>query len=238
MTSKWGGVRTVAVASAVSTCGLFMLGGVAPSTTSPPADSATGDTIDPDPIEVATSTAPTESTSVATTSPPTTSTTTTTATTPTTTATPTTSTAATTTATPTSTTSLPGAMPPTVTASGTTVGVGGTVTFEGSCHDAAGPVVIWIIKQADGSTEVVDTGLSTSQWTYTWTAPADERDASSFVFRFWCGTPADDAGGAPTDRRARVDMVASAAPPATPAPGPSAAPGVPTSVGTRLPETD
>jgi hypothetical protein len=98
-------------------------------------------------------------------------------------------------------------------------------------------VVIWIIKETDGTTEVVDTGLSTSPWTYTWNAPTDERDASSFVFRFWCGTPGDDAGSPPTDPEARVEMVASAAPSPAPPPAPPPAPGRPASVGSNLPET-
>ena len=223
MRRSWRGVGTVALVTAISSCGLLWLagagsgdadrGGDTPATVIETAPEATTTT-------APATTAPATTTPITTESPPDTTSTTTTTTTTTTTSTTTTSTTTTTIAAP--------APVPTVTASQTSVGVGGTVTFDGTCSTDV-PVEVWITDGGGGSPAVVDTGITTSPWTYVWTAPADADDASSFGFQFWCGGP---TSGASIDDQPHVDMVASAAPPA-PAPARPA----PAPVGPVLPET-
>ncbi len=152
----------------------------------------------------------------------------------------TTPTTTTTTTTPTSTTTSTTALRPTlvpsrVAASTAQVGLGGIVTFDGSCVDHHEPVVAWITDEHRGTTSAVDTGLATSPWTFVWTAPTHERDVASFVFRFWCGDPSTLDGDHPGAPGIRVAMVAGAAPsdpPAVAPTHPSAAPESP-----PLPET-
>lgn len=201
----------VALTATVATCGLFFLGGTVPTGSGaddlpPGTTGATGTTT--------------------TTTPATDTTTTTTAATTTTTTTAATTTTATLRLTP---------VPPSVTASSTLVGLGGRVTFDGTCADerSPGPIIVWITDERRATTSIVDTGRTTSPWTYVWAAPTDERDAASFTFRFWCGDPAGLDGDYPTGRDVRIDMVASAAPTTlptsvpAPAPAPSVAPALP-----------
>ena len=116
----------------------------------------------------------------------------------------------------TSTTTTPRAAPASaVVASQSMVGVGGVVTFTGTCPDASlGSLVVVI---GGPSAETVDTGIATTRWEYRWAAPVDDRRIGSFTFEFWCGDPTGATdGGSPT--RFRVDMVASAPPPPLPPP--------------------
>ncbi|MFW2333976.1 hypothetical protein [Ilumatobacter sp.] len=106
-----------------------------------------------------------------------------------------------------------------VEASNTVVGIGATIDFDGTCdRPDFGSVVVRITGT---TTELVDTGLTGSSWSYRWTAPTDPLLISSFEFEFWCGDPT----GAPEVTfpealRRRVDMVASVpAPTGTPDPG-------------------
>lgn len=213
----------VALTATVATCGLFLLGGSAPT-------GGGTDDLPPDGAD-ATSTIATAPSTPSTT----TSTTSTTTIPPTTTTTSTTTTTTTTVVEITTTTLRPTPVPPSVTASSTLVGLGGRVTFDGTCAGGRipGTIVVWITDERRSTTSIVDTGLTVAPWTYVWTAPTDERDAASFVFRFWCGDPTTIDGEYPADRQVRVDMVASAAPttiptsaPTTP-PAPSVTPGLP-----------
>ncbi len=208
MVSRFGGAGTVVLTALTATCGLFLVAGVGPSG----ATDLALPTVTP--IETGQSsptTVPVNDDTVSTpvsvpvpTPVPTSDATTTTTTTTTTTAATTTTVAIMTTTT----------VPTSVSASNTVVGLGGTVTFDGTCPTGTDrPLVVWII--AAETTDVIDTGITSGSWSYTWTAPTDERNAGSFTFQFWCGDPAGFAGGYPASLQQHVDMVASEAPPKT-----------------------
>jgi hypothetical protein len=103
-----------------------------------------------------------------------------------------------------------------VNASDTIVGAGGTITFDGTCAvDAGGPlgpVIVWIVGE---TTAIVDTGVTSAAWRYTWTAPTAEDEFGSFTFQFWCGDPTGFEAGYPAGLQQRVDMVATGTPPTT-----------------------
>ena len=207
----------VALTATVATCGLFLLGGTTPTgvgADDPPSDTA--------------STTSTTTTIAATTTTTTTTTSVTITTTPT----------VTITTVPITTVLRPTPVPTGVTASSTLVGLGGQVTFDGTCAGdrLPGPIVAWVTDERLAVTSIVDTGITTSPWTYVWTAPTDEGDAASFVFRFWCGDSAGHDGEYPTDREVRIDMVASAAPTSLPTSAPVTSPAAP--VAPALPETN
>lgn len=137
-------------------------------------------------------------------------------------ATTTTTTSTTTTIVDAATTSIPAGTTATpassVEASNTVVGIGGTIDFDGTCdRPDFGSVVVRITGT---TTELVDTGLTGSSWSYRWTAPTDPLLISSFEFEFWCGDPTGAPGVTfPEALRRRVDMVASVpAPTGTPDP--------------------
>jgi hypothetical protein len=159
--------------------------------------------------------------------------TTTSASTTTTTTTTATTTSTTTTAPDTTATSAPASISPTtattgarpasnITASNSVVGIGGTIEFNGTCDRSDfGSVVVQITGT---TTELVDTGLTGSSWSFTWAAPTDPLLISSFEFEFWCGDPAGATDVTfPDALRRRVDMVASEAP-SPPSPTPAADP--------------
>ena len=150
----------------------------------------------------------------------TTTTTTTTTSTTTTTTTTTTTIVDTSTSIPTGTAATPASS---AEASNTVVGIGGTIDFDGTCdRPDFGSVVVRITGT---TTELVDTGLTGSSWSYRWTAPTDPLLISSFEFEFWCGDPTGAPGVTfPEALRRRVDMVASVPAP-TGTPDPSADPG-------------
>lgn len=221
MTSRWAGAGVVALAAGVATCALLLVGGTAP---------AGGSTVEPR----STTTTPLSTTTTTTTN--TVTTTTTTTNTITTTTTTTTTTAPATSVTTTTTAVLPPVLVPTrVVASTEHAGLGGRVTFDGRCATGHGPIVAWITDEHRGTTSVVDTGLATSPWTFVWTAPTDERDVASFVFRFWCGDPSTFAGDLPDQSGVRVAIVASAVPNDPPVVAPTHPPAAPESP--SLPET-
>jgi hypothetical protein len=104
-------------------------------------------------------------------------------------------------------------VPAAVVASNTVVGAGGTITFDGTCTaDGGAPIGPVVVSITGETTATVDTGVTTSPWSYTWTAPVDGRDASTFVFRFWCGDPRGHGSVYPVELERTVDMVASAPP--------------------------
>lgn len=223
MRVRLGGISTVLVAVATTTCGVLMLGGVGPSSagdgltgealpTVAPATSATGEDPSPSTTTIVQSSSLTSTTLAAT------STTTTIA------ATSTTTTIA----------STPSPLPLSVSASQTVVGAGGTVDFAGTCPtidgSAPGSLVVWVISD---TTDVIDTGVTATEWTYQWTAPTDENEIASHTFQFWCGDPSGRQGGYPADLQRTVDIVAQALPlPATVTPLIEAGPDL------VIPETD
>lgn len=224
MASRFGSVGTMVLAAGVATCGLFMLSGVGPSaanevqlpTVAPNStDETAPDIPDDESTEEGTEVTTASTTAITTTTTPAgTTTTPTSTTTSTTTVTPT----STTTVTPTTTVAA-SPIPLSVTASNAVVGAGGTITFDGVCATSSGQplgaITVWVVPGDGGDVDVIETGLSSATWTFTWTAPSDEDAFGSFVFQFWCGDPAGFEAGYPLDLQRRVDMVASAAPPTT-----------------------
>lgn len=215
---------TVVVAAATATCGLLLIGGVAPSadTTVLPV-AAPVEAIDD---SVTTTTATTTVTA-----------TTTTAATTSTTEAPADSTTTTvvTTVPETTAPALPSVVPIAVEASNTVVGAGGVVTFTGRCEvGEAGPrgsVLVWVIGD---EVDEIDTGVTSADWSYTWTAPTEEDEFGSFTFQFWCGDPSSHDGGYPAELQHRVDMVA-VIPPSTTILPVEPGPGTPDHL---IPETD
>ena len=92
-------------------------------------------------------------------------------------------------------------------------GVGGQVEFTGTCGERFGTVFARITGT---TTELIDTGLTSAEWTYTWTAPSVPRLISSFTFEFWCGYPTGTGQTYPAELLRRADMVASLPPTTSP----------------------
>jgi hypothetical protein len=199
MARRFGGFATVVVSVATGVVGLLLLGGVAPS---PEGVQAFGDVLP----EAGSPLDPTTTTS-ATTVPPTTISQTTTVL-------PTTSTPITT-APPAPSLVLISVSSPSQGPDGTvTIGAGSTVAIEGQCRSVegapSGPVQIWVVN---GTTEVINTGVIASFWTYQWVAPAA---GGAAALQVWCGDPTGFDGGYPIDLQLSVSIVDVGPPPTAP----------------------
>ena len=100
----------------------------------------------------------------------------------------------------------PVAVPATMSTRRVTVGPNGFGHLSGSCPTVdgvvLGPVEVWVV----GDQVVrIDTGITGTDWTYDWRAPAT---ADPIALQVWCGDPTAAGLGFPSDQEVAVVFVA------------------------------